>query len=754
MKTTHGNHFLLYVIVCTIVVGACYNYNGMENMAVHSVETKKSLSEQKPINDWYVCGAFSPQQDSIPADSMAKNIYDFAEMPNPDTLNPYWYNGLYHPQYNLLDLREVYHLQPNQTQLNGKITYLACDIKSEVDQNLYLNVKSSMKYDQRLDEQSLHRKDIQGLNFYPIHLKKGFNRYFVKAMAETEDYSFETIVLDSNAVASSYTNGQSNNIVFPEISASDKLATLTNAHQNLMNVPVKIQFYDVKGSKVYEIILQKDSFTYKIPTLQAGKSYMCSMSLAGQRVRQPIVCGSFDEVYERFLRLRSEISNQHPRANEIDQILYRLKFLLHHETRKTDWWWQFKIAPLTYQLEVIFANLKGGHGKDKGEFNIQFITYTSQLDGGIQRYLLATPNEIKKGKKYPLVVIVRPHVDNHYHFFTSPQFTHQWAINIIQSLANSHDFIVMLPEARMYHNEDLTPFAEAEMKLAIEDVKKHYKIDEERMYLHGICSGGYRALRMATENPGMFAALGLYTPIYHEKLLSSRAKAHSIENLLPNLAGTPIMIHADPFDKHTPYKVYADLISDCKKYGIPLTYSVKRNTELLYNAVVAGSEAFDFFDGKVKSGVKGTMVLPDTNLVVADLYSKPFVYVYNNRDYSAFYRSWLRTIQNDYEEYMNTPLPLVAEDAVDDEMLRTKNLFLIGTEFENPFLAGLVDSARSEEPNLIERTRNSISIHRNVLTQKLYVICSSTSQDPSYFKYPWIDGMEKVFKSDLPLNQQ
>jgi predicted esterase len=399
-------------------------------------------------------------------------------------------------------------------------------------------------------------------------------------------------------------------------------------------------------------------------------------------------------------------------------------------------------------LEIIFANLDGEHGKDKGEFNIQFITYTSKLDGGIQRYLLATPNEMKKGKKYPLVVIVRPHVDHHYHFFTSPQFTHQWAINIIQSLANSHGFIVMLPEARMYHNEDLTPFAEAEMKLAIEDVKKHYKIDEERMYLHGICSGGYRALRMATENPGMFAALGLYTPIYHEKLLSSRAKAHSIENLLPNLAGTPIMIHADPFDKHTPYKVYADLISDCKKYGIPLTYSVKRNTELLYNAVVAGSEAFDFFDGKVKSGVKASAVLPDTNLVVADLYSKPFVYVYNSHDHSAYYKNMVHTIQGDYKEYMNTDLPLITEDEVDEKMLKSKNVFLIGHVFENPLLVELVDSVKREESDLIDEKRSSISIHRNTLTQKLFVISSFTSQDASYFKYPWIDGMERVLKSD------
>ena len=748
INVTRGNYFLLYGIVCAFAIDACYNYNGTENIAVHSVEMKKSPSEQKPIEDWYVCGAFSPRNDSIYGKSVVKDIYACAEMSNPDTLNPYWYNGLYHPLYNLPDLREVYNIRPEKSPLQDKVTYLACDIHSEVDRNLYLGVESSMDCPQWLNGKSLQRKDIQGLNFYPIHLGKGYNRYVVKAIAETNDYSFEATVLDSNQVASLYTNGQSNNIVFPEISASNKTVTLTNGHQNLMKVPVKLQFHDVKKGKVYETTLQKDSFSYKIPVLQEGKSYMCSMTIAGQSVRQPVVCGDFDDVYEKFVRLRDELPNHHPRANEIDQILYRLNFLLHHETRNSDWWWQFKIAPLTYQLEIIFANLDGEHGKDKGEFNIQFITYTSKLDGGIQRYLLATPNEMKKGKKYPLVVIVRPHVDHHYHFFTSPQFTHQWAINIIQSLANSHGFIVMLPEARMYHNEDLTPFAEAEMKLAIEDVKKHYKIDEERMYLHGICSGGYRALRMATENPEMFAALGLYTPIYHEKLLSSRAKAHSIENLLPNLAGTPVMIHADPFDRHTPYKVYADLITDCKKYGIPLTHSVKRNTELLYNAVVAGSEAFDFFDGKVRNGVMKSAVMPDTSIVVADLYSQPFVYVYNNHNHGAYYKNMVHTIQGDYKEYMNTDLPLITEDEVDEKMLKSKNVFLIGHVFENPLLVELVDSVKREESDLIDEKRSSISIHRNTLTQKLFVISSFTSQDASYFKYPWIDGMERVLKSD------
>lgn len=68
--------------------------------------------------------------------------------------------------------------------------------------------------------------------------------------------------------------------------------------------------------------------------------------------------------------------------------------------------------------------------------------------------------------------------------------------------------------------------------------------------------------------------------------------------------------------------------------------------------------------------------------------------------------------------------------------------------FENPLLVELVDSVKREESDLIDEKRSSISIHRNTLTQKLFVISSFTSQDASYFKYPWIDGMERVLKSD------
>ena len=745
---------LLLSVVALYMFVSCTDGNVVSS-AVHVINFDRINSKSKPIEDWYVCGTFSLSDDALlgPVVDSLINSPDLCEsVNNPDTLNPYWYNGYYKPVYNMLDLREVFNQDKsdNKHSIEGKVTYLACDILSDKETNACLYVKKSMKCFQRLNGSLLHRKEIQGMNFYPVHLNKGRNRYTVKTIAKNDDYSLETKVLDSCGVAEIFVNGQSNNILFPLIAPDKPTATLTNRHQDVLDIPVRISIHDVCGRKVCDFLLRKDTSAYSIPGLRNGTSYMCTMTVVGKTVRQPIACADeWDEIYHRFIDMRKNVADDNVHADEIDQILYRLDFLLRHESRGSDWWWQFKLAPLTYQLEHIFANIDEERMVDGNEFNVQFRTYTSPLDGGMQRYLLTTPDKIKKGKRYPLVVVLRPQVLNQHHFFTSPQFTHQWAINIMQSLANTHDFIVMMPEARMYQREDLIPFANAEIKLAIADVSGLYSIDTSRMYLHGICTGGYRALKMATENPGMFAAVGTYTPYYHQRHQSDWCRLHSLEANLHKIAGTPVLLFADPYDKHTDYKVYADLIEDCGNKGVPLTFIQKRNTELLYNAVVVGEETFDFFDGKSK---KSRPTQPsrenDSCFAVADLYSSPFVYVYNKSNQTVRYRNLVNAICKDYEEYMCSKLPIVSDADLTDDMLASKNLFLLGDRFDDDRLTDLIKAARRDNPRLDDDVKSYISVHRNPdFDERLFAVYVSLPDAKKYFTYPWIDGVERVMIS-------
>ena len=225
----------------------------------------------------------------------------------------------------------------------------------------------------------------------------------------------------------------------------------------------------------------------------------------------------------------------------------------------------------------------------------RFVTYHSEIDDSLQRYILARPNHIDRAVSLPLVIVMRPNIEKLHHFFSCPQLSRQWAINQMQALSNKYGFLVMMPEIRTYLHEDLLPIAEEELKLAIKDVQLHYPIDTTQLFLHANCSGGYRALRMATDYPNMFRAIALYAPVYHREFDDEWSNAHRPELFIQNLKHTPMLIHGDPTDTHSPYAIYKDLIDACEKYDIPLTVSLKRNSERFYNVVLVGEEAFDFF---------------------------------------------------------------------------------------------------------------------------------------------------------------
>lgn len=564
------------------------------------------------MHDFMVFGPFDQRQDSLIADSISA-VHDYLPSDNiPYADSIHRHHGIYHPLYNQLDLREVYGLEVDDTTqvLAGVSTFLFCDIEAEKDRDLYLKVECSMPMRIWLNGDTLTRRDIISPNFYPLHLRKGANRLTVRLVTQHEgstvngqhsmvnDLSFEAILCDSLTVARLYTEGQSNNIVYALIDSTTKKLWLTNGHQNVLGTPVTLRINDIGGNLLKEWRLVGDSSTYIVPELQSDQSYMLSMEMAGCTIRQPVLCGKDDDALVKFRRMRAVLDDNHPRADEIDQLLYRLEFLLNHPTRyEGDWWWQFKIPPVTYQLEHAFANLGGTDGEADTEPNIQFITYHSEQDDSLQRYILARPNHIDRNMPMPLVVVVRPSIENMHHFFSCPQIARQWAINQLQAMAERYNMLIIMPEMRTYLNEDLTPEAEEEMKLAIEDVCKHYPVDRKRMFLHANCSGGYRTLKMATDNPGMFAAIALYAPTYrmHYELPENEDTTNLLSKI-KTLRDTPLFIHYDPVDKHSPYSLFEALVRRCQKEGVPLTMSVKRNSGRFFNVTLVGGKAMDFLE--------------------------------------------------------------------------------------------------------------------------------------------------------------
>ena len=411
-------------------------------------------------------------------------------------------------------------------------------------------------------------------------------------------------------------------------------------------------------------------------------------------------------------------------------------------------------------MEHIFAHLNGTYGNDDNENNFKFITYRSVLDGCLQRYLLVTPNSIDKNKKYPLVVVMRPCSEKRYHLYYSPQIAHQFVVNDMQAVANKYNTFIIMPEARMMLNEDMIPFAEAEMKLAIADVQEHYNIDENRMYLHANCSGGYRALKFATLNPDMFAAIALYAPIYKREDKSNVDIASAPETMISNLRNIPVLIHCDPADTHSPASMYIDLVKDCEKYNISYKLTMKRNSGLGfrgYHRLIVGSDACEFFGDKrkvMRSHIRYTFPPKDTT--IADFYSKPFIYIYNARDTSAVYKELVDSIKEEYEVYLYSVLPLdednvlprmpmIPDTRITRKILSGKNIFLVGEDFSNPLVGNLIKRVKSKN-GIKKKDDISLTLHKDP-NYKERLVLLYTSQKGSHFKhlinYPWKYGFSR-----------
>ena len=677
-----------------------YSCMNDSTQADYDIDFNPDSSYSFPLLQWEVCGPLSEKTDSKVVDSLLQKRIEF---PSIHRSTASFLNNIYIPRFNQADLKELYNINPEDSVRHhtNEFSLMRCTLNSSCQTELFLELRHLMPMTVFLNGDSLSSVGVEDPDIYPLQLREGHNELLVKASMDADALWWEAFVCDSTSMASRYVARHSGKIIYPLISRHSKRILLTDPHANVSNLPVSLRFTDVRGEEVASVKLQNDSLRYTIPELEPEQSYLCELRIGDAVARQPVCCSNADDSYARLVRERSRMDESDFHSTEIDQLLYRFRFLLSHPSRTDDWWWQFKIGQLVYESDRHFPHVNDGDGHQSSDPNIRFVTYRSGLDGGIQRYLLPTPNPPLAGSSpLPLVVVIRPDIEIHRHFLTCPQIARQWAVNYLQELSCRYGYAVMMPEMRTYLNEELTPMAEAELMLAIEDVGKDLQIDPGRIYLHANCSGAFRTLQLAERNPGMFAALGLYAPLYERTEINGMKVNYPPSAHLENLRDIPVMIHYDPLDGHSPSYLFKDLIRDCRKEKIPLTLSVKRNSGELYNVALAGEEAFEFFrDKRRKSPAKGNVTETDNKekATIADFYARPFVYVYDSSNKSEAYKAAVDSIREEYDDYFFSTLPLRADTSLTTNDLKKKNLFLIGDSFKEKNISQLMKKLHVDE---------------------------------------------------------
>jgi len=117
--------------------------------------------------------------------------------------------------------------------------------------------------------------------------------------------------------------------------------------------------------------------------------------------------------------------------------------------------------------------------------------YRSEVDGSLQTYSLAVPDDYTPENPFPLIVTL------HGHGWYRPFQGHPQQV--------VPRFIVVAPQGR--GSQDYMLLAEDDVPEVIRDVRRDYNIDPDRIYLEGHSMGGTGTWHIGVHHPDLFAAL-------------------------------------------------------------------------------------------------------------------------------------------------------------------------------------------------------------------------------------------------------
>lgn len=117
-----------------------------------------------------------------------------------------------------------------------------------------------------------------------------------------------------------------------------------------------------------------------------------------------------------------------------------------------------------------------------------FTTHRSRIDSSVQPMTLLVPPDYNPQRPYPLVVAL--------HGFKGCLIGHAFSVK--------PDFIIVAPHGRGQNS--YRDFGEVDIFEAMEEVKRRYRIDDERIYLTGHSMGGGGTFRLTTRYPHLWAA--------------------------------------------------------------------------------------------------------------------------------------------------------------------------------------------------------------------------------------------------------
>jgi pimeloyl-ACP methyl ester carboxylesterase len=196
----------------------------------------------------------------------------------------------------------------------------------------------------------------------------------------------------------------------------------------------------------------------------------------------------------------------------------------------------------------------------------QVMTFFSDVDDTEQPYGLYLPKNFDETKKYPLVIMLHGAGSNHRlamrRVFGKSNFNGENDVEASKYFPEfkDADYIVASPFARGTAGYQGVP--EKDVWDVVADVKKRFKIDEDRMYLTGLSMGGGGTLWIGLTRPDVWAAIAPVCP----------APPKGTDDLAVNALNFPLHFFHGDNDQAVPVSVSRDWVKHLKELGSSVEY--------------------------------------------------------------------------------------------------------------------------------------------------------------------------------------
>jgi len=142
--------------------------------------------------------------------------------------------------------------------------------------------------------------------------------------------------------------------------------------------------------------------------------------------------------------------------------------------------------------------------------NRLIYSFISDRDQTLQPYALRLPHGWEKDKTYPLIVILHGHMGMN----PSQVLFISWEFKTKLGDCSPAEYPAYMLEVYGRGNTYYQGIGEVDVFEAMEDVKRRFKVDEDRIYLTGQSMGGGGAWNIATRTPDVWAAVSLFCPSF------------------------------------------------------------------------------------------------------------------------------------------------------------------------------------------------------------------------------------------------